>query len=106
MAKYLISSPSFVNGIFYPASNTDQREIELPDGTEPSRTWEPLDEMAKRDLATLLSPPEAATPSLAETTAPKPATVKKATAPKSAEVVPEGNTLEGPDAILQGEPTV
>lgn len=48
MAKYLISKPAYVNGVHLGAQATlrDRIEIEIPDSTVPSLTWEPADKAA------------------------------------------------------------
>ena len=86
MPKYLIGSPAFIGGIYYPASNTDQREIDLPDGTPPSRTWTPLDDAARRDLVALTSPDLPAAPKASDTNTPdKTEKPKKSAAPKASD---------------------
>ena len=53
MARYMIFRPALVGGRYFEASMSDPQEIELPNETEPSRTWEPLDKDGVKALALL-----------------------------------------------------
>ncbi len=107
MPKYLIGSPAFIGGIYYPASNTDQREIDLPDGTPPSRTWTPLDDAARRDLVALTSPDLPAAPKASDTNTPdKTEKPKKSAAPKAAVAVAEEGSTASAGSAEQAEGTV
>lgn len=53
MAKYQTFAPASVDGAYYDASAENPAVLELPDETEPSRDWIPLDDGAEAALKKL-----------------------------------------------------